>query len=309
MAGSARQGALVAIILTLLAATGCVSESVAADAAMYHFKWWSWLWGLVAIGVAGLALARHPTTWIDGAWRPWWTFRGWGHRDLISFFGCLALALIMPMQTAGRLVVDGQGIVRSNDFGLKPTLTTSWSDIARLDFSTNDANLDVAERLKEARRKSKPSAVAVLKNGESVELTGWLVDAATPEIIRRARAAGVALVDPPEVAAPAVVDPEGADVWDDLVPNLAPAVPAADPAIPANAPPAGPPPNFQPPAGAPLDNQPPPLGPPDVQNRIDELRERHEQRMEEMRERRRRAGLPDIERPERPDFNRPAGAF
>jgi hypothetical protein len=303
--------------LALLAATGCVRESVAADAAEYHFKWWSWLWGLVALGIAGVALARHPTTWIDGAWRPWWTFRGWGSRDLVSFFGCLALAVIMPVQTAGRLEVDGLGIVRSNALGLKPTRTTPWSEVARLDFSTNAANLDVAERIKQARRSSKPSLVAVLKNGDTVELGGWLVDAATPEIIRRARTAGVPLVAPPAGA-----DAEA--IWDDLVPNLNPADPAANPAIPAADQPAGAPPNVPPPA-RPQFNPPqfnpqqrpvppniPPQLPPHLQQRIDEMRERHEQRLEEMRERQRQfqlPGGPQFERPEPPNFDRPAGAF
>jgi hypothetical protein len=161
---------------------------------------------------------------------------------------------------------------------------------------------------------------ALLKNGETLELQGWLVDAATPEIVRRARAAGVALVDPPAAVPPAGV--EGEDIWDGLVPNLAPADPALNPAAPAEAPPAGAPPNFAPPAEAPLGNQPPefqppqrpgpPDFPPDIQQRIDEARERHEQRIEEMRERQRQRqlpGRPAFERPEPPDFNRPAGAF
>jgi hypothetical protein len=233
-----------AFAVAILACTGCVRESVAADAAEFHFKWWAWLWGLVPLGVAWLAWDRHPSTWIDGAWRPWWKFRDWGHRDLLSFFGCIVLAVIMPFQTAGRLVVDSQGIVQSNSLGLKPTRAMPWSSVARLDLTgADDADLNLADRIKEAKRKSRPSVTAVLKNGQSEAFRGWLVDAALPEIISRARAAGVPVIGPP-----------GAN-----------AAPGGQPAFPA------------PPAGAPFGNEQPGAAPAfgrPAGDRLNRMRER-----------------------------------
>ncbi len=184
-------------------ASGCVRESVSPDAADYHYKWWVWLWGLTPLVLAVVIVRKYPTTWIDGAWRPWWMFREWNLADDGRLVGCLVFAIIAPFQLCNRVSVDHLGMQSDNALGLRALRRVAWTDVSRVDVKTASPVGPWTPDQDRAHRKA-PDLVVVLKDGRTEEFRGWLVADARPEIERRARAAGIIVVetDAPGAAPP-----------------------------------------------------------------------------------------------------------
>jgi hypothetical protein len=128
--------------------------------------------------------------WIHGAWRPWWKFRDWDYLDALRAGGAIVLAFLAPWQLANRVVVDRNAIQQSNALGLRAARRIEWTELSRLQLR---ADQPPRGALPDDRREhdKQPTFTAVLKNGDAEEFRGWLIDAAMPEIARRAREAGV----------------------------------------------------------------------------------------------------------------------
>ncbi len=204
---SPRLRAAIACATAVVLLPGCVREQVSPDATEFHYKWWACVAGLLPLVYAGLLVGKHPSTWINGAWRPWWMFREWDHLDLIRAAGAVALLLIGPFQLANRVVVTADAFEESNVLGLRSTRRVAWADVARLDVKMDPPGGRMLPGDKKQHDK-KPSLVGVLRAGGTQEFQGWLINQAQPEIIRRARAAGVPVLETPNPGAmPAAAAP------------------------------------------------------------------------------------------------------
>jgi hypothetical protein len=192
---------LATAVALLVACPGCVRESVSPEAAEYHYKWWVWLWGLTPLVIAGVMVRKYPTLWIDGAWRPWWLFRDWHLDDFGRAAVFLILAIIGPFQLCNRMAVDDRGFESDNALGLRAYRRVAWTDVSRVDVKTASPVGEWTPDQDRAHRKA-PDLVAVFRDGRTQEFRGWLVAEATQEIVRRARAAGVAVAETDAPGAP-----------------------------------------------------------------------------------------------------------
>jgi hypothetical protein len=184
----------VALIALLVMMSGCVRERTTDDLTTYHYKWWVWV-GAIAVPLAflGMALARHPTTWVNGVWRPWWKFRGWNYKDALTALTAVMLLVVAPFQLGNRVEVGPQHFQEGNAFGLRTTRRIAWSDLRRIDVKSAQAPGKWTPDRDKAHDK-KPDMVAVFKDNQTQEFRGALPMAAREEIQRRARAAGVMVV-------------------------------------------------------------------------------------------------------------------
>jgi len=174
----------------LLMLTGCVRERASGEILVVNFRWWTMLWAIVPASFAGICFAKHPSTWINGKWRPWWKFQGW---EVKEFSYTLAALVVIPIAVAhifDRVEVTPDHFLESSASPLRGTRRVLFREVRRIEVPPDKPD---GTRMQVGRRKQEtpPELLVDLTDGRREFFNGWLVRAALPTILNRAREAGV----------------------------------------------------------------------------------------------------------------------
>jgi hypothetical protein len=210
------------VIVAIAFSSGCVRESASGEIVDFHYKWWGWLMPIALLVIAGHMAGRHPSTWVNGVWRRWWTFRGWNYLDMTKFIATVVLGIMAPQMLCDYLVVGPTSFRTANWLGLRADRSVSFSDLDRIEWrSESPAGGWTPDKQKQHERQ--PVMIAYRRDGSSEAFNGRLVTAARQAISQRAAAAGIptSTSDKPGAIAPNAVRPPAFGPRDQRVPGKA----------------------------------------------------------------------------------------
>jgi hypothetical protein len=193
-----------------LVLSGCIRERTNGDTLVLHMRWWTLLWGFaVPLAVAYIMFSKHPSVWVNGRWRPWWTLHGWDAKEIGYAVGFL---LVLPLMSVAflfdRLEVTPDHI---REFSLSPfrgTRQIAIRDIQRIELRPPDQDKGFLGSIGKRKKKSPPEMRLILSDGREEAFGGFLVRQAQSTILERARQAGAIVTNAPPVARPAGMGPK-----------------------------------------------------------------------------------------------------
>lgn len=168
------RGLFLGLAVVALMLSGCVEKTEEAGRSTYGFA--GWVIALVIIG----GLVSVPLGWVVRRLSERW---GW----VLMIVGPIALVIVAPALFLDRVVVDNQHFEARYGFWFAPTTH---------DLTYADVRSMTVVAVPGRRGQTKYELHCALRNGgETVVHVGDLVRYAVPEILTRARAAGVPVQD------------------------------------------------------------------------------------------------------------------
>jgi hypothetical protein len=206
------------IVLATLPLAGCVREHADGNTIVVTYPWWSVLGGiLLPMILLSFIVSKHPRTWVNGKWIPWWRMYRWNIPEFGFVGGLLAAMVLASMIFLDRLEVTPDYMRESSLSPLRGTRQIAFRDVQRIELPP--PNDDGFLGIKQPRKKTPPAMRVFLKDGREEVFNGRQIRHALTKIIANAHNAGVIVTNEPANSNP---PPVRADDGEQVIPDFNP---------------------------------------------------------------------------------------